>query len=151
VESAISEIRSIRSRRASKWALIIFVPCVTFVAYAFYDWYQGIRLGQKAMTTTGVITRVETDNHEQCDYEYTVGNVTYNGGEIIAGTSCYSGERVPVSYDPDRPETSTLTSFGGTGTRPVPILFFSVMGILFYFGFRSFLIRQMENNDPPYG
>ena len=138
------------SRRASKWALLIFVPCALLIAYAIYDWYLGMQLEKKSRTAQGIITKIESHNHEQFDYEYSVGSVTYSGGEIIAGASLYQGKHVQVTYDPDHPETSTLGSFGALSTRPAPILFILVMGCMFYFVLRRFLIKQMELNANAY-
>jgi len=111
---------------------------------------MGIQLEKKAMTTQGIITRIELDNHGKFDYEYSVGSVTYSGGEIIAGASLSTGQHVQVTYDPDHPQTSTLGDFGATDTRPVPILFILGAGLIFYFVLRRFLIRQLEVNANQY-
>ncbi len=97
------------------------------------DWYNELQLGKRAVTTSGVIRRIERDNHQQFDYEYSVGGITYTGGEIIAGASLGVGQQVQVSYVSDSPETSTLTGFGAVGSRPVPLVLCTLLAGYFMF------------------
>jgi hypothetical protein len=120
------------------------------IILCFYFWYNDIQEDKKVKTTQGIITKIELDNHGQYDYEYSVGGITYNGGEIIAGVTLYTGQHVTVVYNPDNPQVSSLTRFGDTGTRPIPILFCAGCGLLCYFALRKFLIDQLEANMDPY-
>jgi len=125
--------------RASLWALVVVIPWAAVMWFGFHDWYNEIQLGKKAVTTLGVITRIEHDNHQQYDYEYSVDGITYTGGEIIAGVSLAVGQQVPVSYISDSPGTSQLTRFGAVGTRPVPLFLCTFIALYCYIRLRKFL------------
>ena len=125
--------------RASLWALIVFIPWAAAMWFGLHDWYNEIQLGKRAVGTSGVITRIEHDNHQRYDYEYSVAGTTYAGGEIIAGASLAVGQQVQVSYIVDSPGTSQLTRFGAVGTRPVPLVFFTFVALYCYIRLRKFL------------
>lgn len=117
------------------------------MGFALSDWYKEIQLGKKALTTTGMITRIERENHGQFDYEYTVEGTTYTGGEIIPGASLGVGQQVNVSYISDDPQTSLLTRFGEAGTRPVPLFLLTALAVLGYFRMRKFLKGPVDLYD----
>jgi len=125
--------------RASLWALVVVLPWAAVMWLGFHDWYNEVQLGKRAVTTSGVITRVEQDNHQKYDYQYSVDGKMYAGGEIIAGANLLVGQRVRVSYIADAPGTSQLTRFGAVGTRPVPLLFCTFIAMYCYIRLRRFL------------
>jgi Protein of unknown function (DUF3592) len=129
-----------QSGRASAWALVVFVPWMFVIWFCLHDWYQEVQLGKRAMTTSGMIVKIEHENHGQYDYEYSVSGTTYKGAEILAGASLGVGQHVQVSYIPDAPQKSTLTRFGEIGTRPVPVLFFTLIACYAYFRLRRLLM-----------
>jgi len=135
-----------RSTRATLWALVVLIPWSIAMWLAFHDWYNEFQLGKRAATTSGVITRIEHENHGQFDYEYSVVGTIHKGGEILPGVSLGVGQQVRVSYIPDAPDTSTLMHFGAVGTRPVPIVFCSFIALYCYFRLRKFL----RGPDNPY-
>lgn len=125
--------------RASLWALVVFIPWAVAMWFGLNDWYSEIQLGKRALTTHGVITGIEVHNHGLYDYEYSVDGTIYKGGDGIPGTQLSVGQNVQVSYIPDAPQTSKLTSFGAVGSRPVPIIFFSFVTLYCYVRVRKFL------------
>jgi hypothetical protein len=127
------------NRKASLGALLIVIPWSFVMWLGLHDWYNEIQLGKRAVSTSGVITKIEHENHQQYDYEYSVGGITYKGGEIIAGASLGVGQQVRVSYISDSPGTSTLTGFGAVGTRPVPLLLCTFIALYCYIRLRKFL------------
>ena len=129
------------------WALLIFVPWIAAILFGLDHWYDAIQLDKKAKTTSGIITRIEHENHGQFDYEYSVNGTSYQGGEIIPGnTSLGTGQPVLVNYDPDAPEISTLGTFGETGTRPVPLVLCVVGGLYCYLRLRWYLKKRDQED-----
>jgi hypothetical protein len=132
--------------RANLWALVVVLPWLVAMWFGLHDWYDEIQLAKIAAATSGIITRVEHDNHQRYDYRYSVHGRTYEGGEIIGGASLAVGQRVRVWYILDSPGTSQLTPFGAAGTRPVPLILCTCVALYCYFRLRKFL----QGPESPY-
>jgi hypothetical protein len=70
--------------------------------------YDLIRIETSGATTTGVVTGFDANNHQECEYAYTVAGRRYaasgNGGRTSADKLL--GAPVAVTYLPSRPSVS---------------------------------------------
>lgn len=139
--------KAAKSSRSSRLATVIFIPWAALILYALNDWRSDIVRAQRAQTTPGTILAIEKQNHQQRDYTYNVGAISYKGSCVLCAENEGPGAQVVVRYDPLDPSLSTLNDFATDGARPVPLLLCLAGAFITYFGLRRFLLHYTEYDE----
>lgn len=64
---------------------------------------------RKTATATATVTRLDRQNHNGCDYAYSVGSHRYEGSEEGCAQNHHVGDTLPVFYLLAKPSASTPT------------------------------------------
>jgi hypothetical protein len=82
--------------------------------YNFFGlgWIDAYELAHSGKTTVATVTKLEPQNHDGCQYSYTVADNTYARSEETCGTGHQLGDRFAILYLPATPSVATKSSPG---------------------------------------
>jgi hypothetical protein len=73
-------------------------------------WIDAYQLAHSGKTTVATVTNLEPENHDGCQYAYTVASHTYTRSEETCGTGHQLGDRFAIIYLPGTPSVATMSS-----------------------------------------
>jgi len=113
-------------------------PLMVGLAIGIWESRHDALIAARQLTTTGVVTAYDRENHNQCSYVFSVQGKPFTGRSSAPHGSATLGEIVTVYYDSTDPSTSGLEDYSVKGRRDgglIPIYVFGIFlipGIIIY-------------------
>ena len=105
-------------------------PLVAGLAFGIWDSTRDSAIASHQLTTTGVVTAYEPENHNQCRYIFSVQGKSFEGHDSAPHHPQPLGEVVNVFYDSTNPSASGLEDYSKRGKREGGLIPLCVFGIL---------------------
>lgn len=98
------------------WFVVFALFAVTYNVFGL-GWIDAYQLAHSGKTTDATVTKLEPQNHDGCQYAYTVADHTvadhtYARSEETCGTGHQLGDRFAIIYLPATPSVATMSSPG---------------------------------------
>lgn len=91
------------------WFVAFALFAVTYNVFGL-GWIDAYQLAHSGKTTVATVTKLEPQNHDGCQYAYTVADHTYARSEETCGTGHQLGDRFAIIYLPATPSVATMSS-----------------------------------------
>ncbi len=134
-------------RHPPRWAYAIVLPWAIGLVYFVYSSHHLRQVAARQRVVEGQIVAHEPQNHNQYRFRFTVSGRTYRGWASPRGEPLAIGQRVPVFYDPDNPDTCALTDFRALSWEvlgPVPFTSIAIAGVVTI----VFMLRRQSRASP---
>jgi hypothetical protein len=93
------------------WFVAFALFAVTYNVFGL-GWIDAYQLAHSGKTAVATVTKLEPQNHDGCQYAYTVADHTYARSEETCGTGHQLGDRFAIVYLPATPSVATMSSPG---------------------------------------
>ena len=93
------------------WFVAFALFAVTYNVFGL-GWIDAYQLAHSGKITVATVTKLEPQNHDGCQYAFTVADHTYTRSEEGCGTGHQLGDRFAIIYLPTTPSVATMSSPG---------------------------------------